>query len=37
MRKQRHGGEDEKSPSADWTCKKGWTGIDLDVDKALKK
>ena len=25
------------SPSADWTCKKGWAGIDLDVDKALKK
>ncbi|MCS2584185.1 DUF2264 domain-containing protein [Bacteroides sp. BFG-551] len=25
------------SPSADWTCKKGWAGVDLNVDKALKK
>lgn len=25
------------SPAADWTCKKGWAGIDLNVDKALKK
>ena len=25
------------SPAADWTCKKGWAGVDLDVDKALKK
>lgn len=25
------------SPAADWTCKKGWFGVDLDVDKALKK
>lgn len=24
------------SPSADWTCKKGWAGVDLNVDKALK-
>lgn len=25
------------SPAADWTCKKGWAGVDIDVDKALKK
>lgn len=25
------------SPAADWTCKKGWAGVDLNVDKALKK
>ena len=25
------------SPATAWTCKKGWEGIDLDVDKALKK
>lgn len=25
------------SPAADWTCKKGWAGIDLNADKALKK
>lgn len=25
------------SPAKDWTCKKGWSGIDLNVDKALKK
>lgn len=24
-------------PATAWTCKKGWEGIDLDVDKALKK
>ena len=25
------------SPAEDWTCKKGWSGVDLNVDKALKK
>lgn len=25
------------SPAADWTCKKGWSGVDLPADKALKK
>ena len=25
------------APAADWTCKKGWAGVDLNVDKALKK
>lgn len=32
-------GSDEfwASPAADWTCKKGWAGIDLNADNALKK
>jgi hypothetical protein len=25
------------APNADWTCKKGWSGVDLNVDHALKK
>ena len=25
------------SPATAWTCKKGWEGVDLEVDKALKK
>lgn len=25
------------SPAEDWTCKKAWTGVDLNTDRALKK
>ena len=25
------------SPATAWTCKIGWEGVDLEVDKALKK
>lgn len=25
------------SPAAEWTCKKGWRGVDIQADKALKE